>query len=619
MEKNKGKLAIDYNEVTNDPIQNYYKKIVNNVDKLIDDFFENFRKNKTNLLKLENENFSNISKINEGIEDKKRQLKIKSRKIQNVFILISCFLIIGLFFLKVYKKNKLIIKQYKSFYEQETSNINAIEKNIYDTSHYYFYILSFETILKIIMNEFGISVSNKLNNKVCQYIQNDNSFLSYLSALEFKYKNTSIINCCSLHLSIKNITTSNSMSFPYTEIESYVDYNGKHETRTVTKYETLTATHVEPTPFVIKKNNIYTITNFENSLDFTINNKKYLDFENNDFSKKYKINNNANSINKELLQFFTIKAQEDYLNFSNEFEKIKDIEFYKYNELIVSSCTENKIVNYVNYLYNFENYINNEEVDNINNIEQKIKNDLSNYIKDFAKYSSLSLISPAINRELYYPNGDYHISNNFEQQSVFEDDLSLEYIISKLHKYSSINFVTVVPDKRSWLTFHSANKVDQFAEINCTLNSYRKENLIDYVVVYGMHVGMQTIPVHYERFFDISEFKKIFFLRKKDNKVRFLMNKNLHYKLNDTSLHKNYILNNQVRIWIDELNNQKYMIDQNLLYQHLNHISDLIDDYITIESFNEGYAIIINDLNHVNNLNITKIKELIFKLSNIFS
>lgn len=118
------------------------------------------------------------------------------------------------------------------------------------------------------------------------------------------------------------VTTSNAIQVPYIDFETYTTSNGQLATRRVTRYETLVGYHNEKTPFFDDKHFQILKTNFKPEFNFTTNLKtksdktkikNFIMFENKEFSKKMRITNDKNEISAELLEFFTIKSQEDYL------------------------------------------------------------------------------------------------------------------------------------------------------------------------------------------------------------------------------------------------------------------------------------------------------------------
>lgn len=617
------KLKLNYSEISIDPINSYYLKIRNNVDDIIDEYLLIQTKKHNKIIEIQKNKKNEIDGHVKNIENRKKDLKIKKLKIINFVIVFFCFLLIGLFFLPIYNKNSKIIKEYKKFEHNEKNEIYLLENEIMNYSYMYCSTICFEDVLHYVFEKFGITFSNTCNPTIEKHIKNNPSFLTFSSCLEFKYKASPIINVCSLHLVIEDVITSNSMTFPYVDYENCMDENGNMTTKEVTKYETLVAKHVEPTPFIKPKNKLYTLTNFCPSLDFSINNKKYLDFENNDFSKKFKINNIDKKINSNLLQFFTIKAQEDYLSFSEEIpDKIKWIDFKKFQNIISISLEDNIIPKQINNIYNIQNLIENRNPDLIDELNRKFKIIVSQYVKDFSEKSTFSLLSPVINREYYNNKNTYKIGNENILISD-EKNISIDYVISKLNKSENLYFNFMTPKKESWLSILNSKKETQFWEINCLLNSYESTILIDYVQVVGMYVGLKTIPVEYEKFSKIEENKKIFFLKRKSKSIigNFAISftlKNTYNELHDNQEHDWKFYS---KIWTPNPEIIFDGYDKSSKYykfiQNIKQISSLIVDGIAVESFEEGYAIVINNEINFENENIIKIQKLILELNEL--
>lgn len=98
--------SINYNNVTINPIENFYNKLKNELPILIDDLFKGYYEK----YKDESINYSNyIKNIDNNLinlKRKRKELKITLRKIQNIFILLGCGFLVGFFFLKKYKENR---------------------------------------------------------------------------------------------------------------------------------------------------------------------------------------------------------------------------------------------------------------------------------------------------------------------------------------------------------------------------------------------------------------------------------------------------------------------------------------------------------------------------------
>ncbi|MBQ5492905.1 MAG: hypothetical protein IIT78_03455, partial [Mycoplasmataceae bacterium] len=94
-----------------DPIANFYEKYKTTSNQIITETTNNWLKNTKDVLDtilLQHQN--QIKQLENEVNTRFENDKIKSKKIQNIFILIFCFLIIGLFFLGFFIKNKNTIK-----------------------------------------------------------------------------------------------------------------------------------------------------------------------------------------------------------------------------------------------------------------------------------------------------------------------------------------------------------------------------------------------------------------------------------------------------------------------------------------------------------------------------
>lgn len=627
----KKEYTIKASDVTIDPINNFYEKINKNINSVIDDFFDEFLKTNPNVIQKQESLKKEIINHQNEIKEKKKELKINLLKFQNALIIISFFILIGLFFIPKFKSNNQIIKSFNNYKNIQEKIINNLQNHHYAISLQFFSQISYLDILQYVTKSFNLHFENNCISQIYQLYKDQSDFLDFRSCLLFKYKNTPIVNTFTKHLEHREIITSETRSYPYTAYETYVDSEGRTRTRAVTRYETLTATHSELTPFVIKKNNLWVLTNFKPDLEFSTLNKKYLDFENNKFAKTYKIATNRNNIDADILHFFTIKAQEDYLNWYEKYST--NIDFSKIGQAFLFNINNEDISNNINTKFNLQYKIN-DKMESIQKTKIIIKETIKNYFLEISKNIMLCLMSPAINREWFQTNNEYKIlqSNNFESDLV-KEKIDLDYIISRVFKRENLYFINQESKRTPWLTISSRKKTaDGFYEFDCILNSYQSEFLIDYVTVVGFHTGTHVIPVRYEKFDPIFQSKKIYFLEKeKENNNVFAMSSKIDNTYFDLEKWNNNDDNASFINWTDKV--KLWMINPFLIINNqnkkdrfveiINELKDNFDSRISIESLDVGYFIIVNtqdeselESNELKGI-IRKIKNLILELNSL--
>ncbi|QZX48871.1 hypothetical protein [Mycoplasma sp. E35C] len=613
-------------QVTVDPINNFYKKINNDVPLILDEYLNNLLNANNKEVNQQTDLRNQISNLEHAIENEKKTNKILGRKVANFFIFVSFFLILGLFLMPIYLKNRKIIKEFENNKSDKLAEINYLFDQHKKLSLQFTNQLSCHTIIDYVSKKLGLGYENNCNQTLWNFYNRQDGFLSISASMIFKYKNTPIINSYVKLLNFRDIITFNTMTFPYQAVETYYDGDGLR-TRTVTRYETLKATHIENTPFVDFEQSLLLLTNFKNNLDIVTDQKKHLKFENSEFSKLYKINTNNDMIDADVMEFFTIKAQEDYVTWYRQFPN-NALNFSKIGDHFNLMPPDDYVVDAINTSYNFNSVIN-DRFDDINVAANKVKNIIYSYFEQLARSMMSAMLSPTINREWYNFDNQYKIANenNFATKITNQKELNYNYILSRIDKPENLFFINEEPARRPWIkVLKRHNNADGFVEFDCLYQSYRSEILIDYVTVVGAHVGPKTIPVEFERFFDITEPKKIFFLPKEQNKNNhtFLISSNLDQSYYDlyneiTNKQDNPTFNNwtkKIKLW---LLNPHQIIKQNqedYYAEILEQIRNNYDPRISIEANDDGYFIIVNPVNN-DELKNVELNGIIRKLKNL--
>ncbi len=583
MESNKFK--INWASVPSDPILHLYKQVKNNIDESLLSFFSIYFNKYQNHINQQSDCINKALDIESEIERKFAQENIKGKKIQNKIIFGSRFVLVGFLFNKTYGKNKRIISDFENFKNNQEALIAEIENKGLKYSNNYYSKINGTSIYSHVANSLGIEYTNGIYKKIADLYYQKKDFIGFTNSLIFRFKNTPVVNVLSKHLRYDYVITSNTMSFSYTEFETYTDHEGKTQTRTVYKTEVLTATHSEWTPFIEEHNKLYVLTNFAPELNFWNNSKKYLDFENDDFAKKYKIMTNKETVDESILQFFTIRAQELYLEWL-KYEDLSKIDLNKKSWYFEINLKNSKLIESTNSYFSLIHM--NDKKTLIEKTNNRFINDAKNYFEELVTSVSRIFLSPAINREWYEENKNYKISvNNLGEHKPINTIIDLNYILSKVFKVSSLNFLLNTPKRLPWIEIiNQTNTSDGFIDLEIQLNSFDSMTLIDYVTVYGVHVGMKVIPVNYEKFTPISENKRAYVLIK--NKNLNIPNFYINKTLNDLTK----INEKENDFWVSdsEWESKKNQRTINIL----NSIIDYLDEDISVEITDEAFVILDN-------------------------
>lgn len=521
-DENVNDSTLDFNEITKEPIANFYEKLIFETDEYINNFFDNYLKETSEFSNKVNNFESIIEAKKNALYETKLEKKIKNKKITNFFIGISFVLIFGFFFIKTFKNNRKDIKEFKNYEKQqydEMFNLNNQKENLIKTLFSFF---DYDLVINLILKKLGFQIKDTFEDSLIKELSNkflnsnDKDIVSIKSYLSLVYKNTPIYDLSFYKRNFRNVVTSKTESFPYSATETYTKSDGSVGFRVVTKYEQLTAYHNENTPFLDENNFLILKTNFINDLNFSTfgENKKYIEFENKDFSKKYKVSflDKENKTNSEILQYFTIKAQEDYVNWHSKFKGDVPRIIKSGNMVIVPSDHSDifsGLKNKINYLYqiNIEDQIDT----NIN----KPKDNIRYYLFNLIKRLTTGIISPVINRE-WYNNKNQYIIGNFKLEKEIKQN-NLNYLLSLLNRNEYFGFLQNTPSRPSWLQIDSSIKSNNVNFIKLKNCSYRHEDLIDFVQVSGIHVGIKTIAVPFKRFYYIEENKNLIHIENTNN------------------------------------------------------------------------------------------------------
>lgn len=619
------KLKISWGDVTLDPINNFYKKTLNSLDESCDFYLNEYIKSNSSLIKYQTDCHNEIKQLEDEIVNAKKINKISLKMFLVGLIFSLFFFIIGFIWWKPYQRYKNDIRNFKNFEAERENTINDLKNRAYDYSKKFFSGFNFNEYLKSVADIYEISYKNDIFAKLANLFFQRESFLEFTNFLWFEFKNNPVVNVFSKHFYERDVTTSQSISFPYYETVWYMDSNGRSRTKRVLNHEVLTGTHVEPTPFIEHKNELFLLTNFEPDLDFWTGEDKYYDFENNDFSKIYKISSNKKSVDEKILSFFTIKAQEDYCRWANEVSK--DVSMWKKQNAFYFEMQETKIQNLLNLKFNVANDLNNDLY--INENLDLLKTWMKNYYTEIFTKIMLPFISPAINREWYDVNDNqYKIAHDRKDFDV-PREFSIDYVLAKVFKEYMIYFCKHDAELFPFTKIVNVKKSNNIFEVDFTLNSYYSKELIDNVTVVGFHVGPKIIPVPFRRYYPILENKKMIFIKKTSSFTipKFSFSSYINDSYFDILNSKNDFSFNTNNIGMYLLNPAALLNNDNTKYQRffelLKMLKDSLTKHVNVESIDDGFVIVANicdkefKLDNKTQIVVDKVKSIIKQLNEL--
>lgn len=599
----------------NEKKQNFYHNIVDNYKSWAKpwlDELNNISKNKiVEFIKNEedvqsaNDSHKKILNHFNNIENMFKQQKIKSRKVSNVIIVIFSCLIIGLFFLSFYFKNKKIIKEFNEYKNNQLKSIDELNEIKKQSFINLFSNIKKKHLINSVLDETGLSFkSNVYGSNFEQYITNlDNDYigLKNFGCLNVGDQNVYIGNICEERWEI--VTTSSSVTVPYTY---YVTDSDGH-LNAKTDLETVFAYHHENTPF----RNIDTITalGFRNSIvgnDINwvlypltpniekeknkvdhLKTKKIAEtksekiknvttFENKLFNLGYKVNifHADGSIEQEqnILTWFTVGSQEKFVDMridlaeNNKFSLI-DQPLYKFNNALIIKNVNNIDCSWFT-LGNVLNVLNYEPKTSLEDNVNLLTNITSNLIRtniisiceflNFSKINSMFQINP-INYDysLLEPNNLNLVNNRIDSETI----LNMGNLTDSLN---SVGQQALLDNIR---TIH-IDQQEKYTLAVYDIDNYYTTNEVDLVTVYAPRAKRYvTISVPYIKYHPYSTQSTGFAIYKKciNSIEKLIENLNITFA------------NNTFSVFDDEQNVYIFFNDTDLNKNNVNNIKDKIN------------------------------------------
>ena len=519
------RYAIRWDEIAIDPIGRFYKHIEKMVEPICVDFIESLIK--VNRIDLEqiNQNQEVISNLNQVLNAEFKGRNIKSIKRKNLAMKASFFLLFGLVFWKKVKQNNAILKEWKSYSQSRLAEIQNQKLAIKQQLEQLLSITKIKDLVFFIFRQLGIPIGEALPLDVAELIGAVNpAMIDIKNVIQGRLKNNPFYDFVYRDLTFSPVVTSRSMSFPYT-----VTIDG----RRVTQYEVLTASHSEPTPFIGQYNVLVTKTNYEPELRFKLFLSKkwkkkdplYRLIENEQFKAKFQITcPNLNLMEQKIIQQFSIKAQENFLNWSEINLQMGSIEKTAKQTLLAATSDPDKLELATLLEMPLVQFFNLSTEDNLTILKAKLIGLSKVYFQAFAKNAQLPLLLPSFSREWYRPDGPYLIANQGPVYDLATEKSNLNQIINQYldKKFYFFNRLNAPPSRPLYFKKFDVKEIQANLFVGFyQLNSFYAEQKVAYVTVYGINVGPRIIPVPYTQHNPWNEDKKIIYLKQFHTKMNF--------------------------------------------------------------------------------------------------
>ena len=655
---NKNYENIDYSKIAINPIENFNNLILKSLDEVI--------KKELNLeLKQSQVDTSQIDAYTkkifltqQEIISEKKAKNINKRYVINSIIAFFFILIIGLFFIPIFKKNLNIIKEFKKCKNDKTKTISTFKNERFQLIKSIFSTINIEDLIINIFKNFNIQSSNYFatNDIKNVLIKKYKNFLDLGSGIKGIIKNSPFYYVTVREHNIKNVSTSNTVLFPYTRYETFTDSNGRVSRELVTDYEALTAYHSEPTPFIDHYSELIYKTNFLPELHVTSNNKFYdkkILLENKEFIHQYKINDISNNIVK-TKEFFTIKTQENFVNwFKNQkgdiypFEKylntfivskdnnkknnISDFEsdidksnkpskfdlktqfknsFIYQKTIAIHKDNDYKTNNDLKLIVSNSNMIHNSEDFDLKSAINNVFIYLKEYFEHLIKMLQLPLLVPGISREWYQENGNYLIANNFDSNLTNINEIGTYDIQNVLMQLINNNWIKFSSNKKIdrpiWVELKNFEQISNSSCISSTfvIKSYKSKVKVDYVPVAGINVGTKIIPVKYRKFYNIKETKAFIYMPFSSETTNCIVygkpvTNLMHKSVYENKEFANAILKEKIWTnnpsWLENISNRDEFL---VLIKKINAINDKFNLDLVFQINKVGLCIVLNNTNN---------------------
>lgn len=642
------KVNLSNSNLGADPIANYYEKYKVSSQQVIEPTINSWLQDAKQILDgTLKQHQDEIKKLQDEINTKYEQDGIHAKKITNVVILVFCVIIIGLFFLGFYFKNKKIIQEYEQYESEMNQKIEEQKQDLFHVVYSNMVSLKTSDLFGKIFSEFGLTTSPQINSDNLVAKLNKSNLLGIDKANVVYLRNTPIYDLSLRELNIRNVVTYGQIEVSENSeggslIGDLLDGGDDSSSNEETTTKILTASHTEPTPFIDSINEICLLSNYLqpefslisdgelNEIDqrtSTIDDivqqekqakqkglwnkiknataKKFKDLVTikKDKGNEFKLENDI--FNKEiryeyhgsetdLTQFFNIKVQEDFVNWNEHFDNLTNkgygfgtYAFYDEKQLTLPFNS------YFESVLTTCDYTDPDKVSTmkIDELKGKLVSMVTNYLDDWFKATQVPLLVTGINREWYQPNGHY-MAGFAGNTPTMDTNTSTQFLLNKWRRM--FTFSQAEPKRDSWIKITNPTAIsDNLTAYDLTLNSYGSEERIDQVKVSEGVFDNYRVPVKYEYFFPIVEVKKAY---------RFKVNKwpaNQDLELVMGALVNNNISNNypmQIRNLVQKA---PMMISNPLLINnsqyHQNIIKKVVNFFNNNQEFNQYCLLVLSN------------------------
>lgn len=505
---------IDWNRIFTNQTKNIYEPLVNNIRPAVDNIFKKYiYSGNEDSLKSIDKNVEEIKTIETEIQERKRANKISGRKFANGLIFFLFFLIIGLFFLSFFLKNKKVIKSFLIF---ESAKRQVIKEKIAEnnvTLRTLFNQYSLIDWKNKVLNEMNIKNVYGIDPKDFDFFYESTGFYGFNSIEKYNIRNSFYYDVIYKKEYWKDVVTQGT---------GYITVKTKDGWTTVPVH----AYHTEPTPFMDIKHAINVPTNYRPDLilnetadhltlkqyNKTIKKGEFL-LENPEFYQHYNFSYNDKI---GFIDYFKVKTQENFVEYSKYFSGKKYI-FGKYkNNIYVSRKFEENFMaysishNWINLAFDLSKIV------TIDDVYSYMVQTIFNVLQPTFKALTQIYLNTNIASENYEKRDRYLSDYVFDEQKSIEQanknyEFNVYEIMNKASSSLKFNMKTQKPAKDIGITYSElvkdVNDSSGSIAIKSKMFSYWKEDLIDHVYTRGI-----VIDVPFERFYPFSEDKWIIFI-----------------------------------------------------------------------------------------------------------
>lgn len=495
---------VDTDKIVLNPTKNLYQVFADNFSKSFDKFYDDNIESKTKINEVSNKVQQEIVGLRNDISNKYKENKVGARRFANVMIIIFSFILIGLFFVMYFPKNRKKINEYKEFEKEKSDEISeAINLKTFLMCKA-FSKYNINQIKNMLLNEYSIEYVKNINRNEIAFIQNVPHFLAFNSITKYEVRNAFLYDVLYTTKYYHDVVTSASITI------STTNSNG-----TTTSY-TITATHSEPTPY-IDYEVIYTMpTNYLPGLSFryrgTISKKelakrrkqgKTFVCENDDFTMNFDYD-----FNDELkfVQYFPLVSQQKFVDFYNYFvnKGINNFPINKEDHNLYSNIYINSLTTYKtssNLIY--EKIIENKSNIVASDISKYIKNSIYDSCQKIFQFLTMAYSNKSICIEVYDEMGrkysfDYKDYKK-DLNNITDNYLALVNLFSNVNVFS-FRYNEFAYNKPAYFVPAKFYKTTKFIIQDINMRGWYSRNEIDAVYKSGY-----VINVPYVRYYDIEE------------------------------------------------------------------------------------------------------------------